>query len=352
MTLTDTEQGIEGRKAHIYMNHPLNHRGSKHFQSSYDPDRKGTVLSVNHDPGKWPTYIGYTLISVGFVLILLKDLIWPRRQRNAQEGTSQITVVLALAAVLGWSGAALAQADDHAGHNHGPGDGHDHAPTTGYVTLSDPAREAASRLIIQDFRGRMKPLDTLAREKVMKVAKRSKNERHQPVDQYLSTSLNPGFWSNKPLIAVRFAGMKDLLGIDQSVTHVSLASLVDENGRYRLTSAVEEAHRTPDRERSKVQRKLISFDERFQLLNMTFRGMNLKMYPVPGDENNTWQTFDEVAPRLTPEQQEAYRAAFASLSQGVESGNNAMIMDGLTLALIHISEPTRPELVSRMPSCA
>ena len=64
------------------MNHPLTHRGYKHFQSSYDQDRLGTVLSVNHDPGRWPTYLGYTLIALGFILILAKDLIWPLPTRS------------------------------------------------------------------------------------------------------------------------------------------------------------------------------------------------------------------------------------------------------------------------------
>ncbi len=84
------------------------------------------------------------------------------------------------------------------------------------MTLSDPAREAASRLIIQDFRGRMKPLDTLAREMVMKISKSNRQGHHNPVDQYLSWSLNPSFWWDKPLIAVRFPGLKDLLGVPTS----------------------------------------------------------------------------------------------------------------------------------------
>src|SRR5690606_33024400 len=33
----------------IYMNHILDHRGYRFFQSSFHPDEKGTVLSVNHD---------------------------------------------------------------------------------------------------------------------------------------------------------------------------------------------------------------------------------------------------------------------------------------------------------------
>jgi hypothetical protein len=75
--LFDEEAGIDGQEFRIYMNHPLSHRGNKHFQSSYDPDRKGTVLSVNHDPGKWPTYISYILITLGFILVLAKNWIWP-----------------------------------------------------------------------------------------------------------------------------------------------------------------------------------------------------------------------------------------------------------------------------------
>lgn len=73
--LFDEAAGIDGRPVRIYMNHPLTYRGYKHFQSSYDQDQRGTVLSVNHDPGKWPTYIGYMMIGLGFLLILGKGLL-------------------------------------------------------------------------------------------------------------------------------------------------------------------------------------------------------------------------------------------------------------------------------------
>lgn len=73
--LFDEAAGINGRPVRIYMNYPLTYRGYKHFQSSYDQDQRGTVLSVNHDPGKWPTYIGYMMIGLGFLLILAKGLL-------------------------------------------------------------------------------------------------------------------------------------------------------------------------------------------------------------------------------------------------------------------------------------
>jgi len=83
--LYDEERGIDGDPVRIFMNHPLTHRGNKHFQSSYDPDRGGTVLSVNHDPGKWPTYLGYAMISLGFILVFFKEIIWRRPKRKAEN---------------------------------------------------------------------------------------------------------------------------------------------------------------------------------------------------------------------------------------------------------------------------
>ena len=43
---------------YIYMNHILNHKGYRFFQASFDPDEKGTILSVNKDFfGTLVTYI-------------------------------------------------------------------------------------------------------------------------------------------------------------------------------------------------------------------------------------------------------------------------------------------------------
>ena len=47
----------------IFMNNILNHKGYRFFQASFDPDEKGTVLSVNDDFwGTFITYAGYLLL--------------------------------------------------------------------------------------------------------------------------------------------------------------------------------------------------------------------------------------------------------------------------------------------------
>ena len=58
----------------IYMNNVLNYKGYRLFQSSYDKDEKGTILSINHDFwGTLVTYVGYFLLALGFVLVFFSQ---------------------------------------------------------------------------------------------------------------------------------------------------------------------------------------------------------------------------------------------------------------------------------------
>ena len=46
----------------IFMNNILKYKGYRFYQSSFDRDEKGTILSVNHDmAGMMVTYTGYAL---------------------------------------------------------------------------------------------------------------------------------------------------------------------------------------------------------------------------------------------------------------------------------------------------
>ena len=58
----------------IFMNNILNYKGFRFFQASFDPDEKGTILSVNHDSwGTTVTYIGYILLYIGLFSILFSS---------------------------------------------------------------------------------------------------------------------------------------------------------------------------------------------------------------------------------------------------------------------------------------
>ena len=52
----------------VFMNNVLDVKGYRFFQASFDPDERGTILSVNKDvAGRNVTYAGYLLLMVGFI---------------------------------------------------------------------------------------------------------------------------------------------------------------------------------------------------------------------------------------------------------------------------------------------
>ena len=70
VTVLDEKENIKF-DYHIYMNHILNYGGYRFFQSSYDPDEAGTILSVNKDYwGTAVTYLGYILLTIGLIASL------------------------------------------------------------------------------------------------------------------------------------------------------------------------------------------------------------------------------------------------------------------------------------------
>lgn len=60
----------------VSMNNILKHRNYRFYQSSYDSDRQGSVLSIYHDPyGITITYIGYFLLFASMTIFLIQNLI-------------------------------------------------------------------------------------------------------------------------------------------------------------------------------------------------------------------------------------------------------------------------------------
>ena len=63
------KQGSVEKPFMIFMNNILKYKGYRFYQSSYDQDEKGTILSVNHDlAGMLVTYTGYLLLFFFIIL--------------------------------------------------------------------------------------------------------------------------------------------------------------------------------------------------------------------------------------------------------------------------------------------
>ncbi len=147
--LIDKEENINV-PYRIYMNHILDHRNFRFFQSSYDQDERGTILSVNNDPGTLPTYIGYTMLAIGmFSGFFIPGGRFRKLMKKGREYASKRDgIAAALLAVTLLFGADQAKAEEI-------------NPLVKVITSFD--KEHASNfatLITQDSSGRMKPLNT------------------------------------------------------------------------------------------------------------------------------------------------------------------------------------------------
>ncbi|MCM4156053.1 cytochrome c biogenesis protein CcsA [Gramella sp. AN32] len=287
------EEGKPNVPYEIFMNHVLDHGGYRFFQSSFQPDEKGTVLSVNHDFwGTWITYIGYFLLYFALMWILFDktsrfgDL--KVRLDKIKDKKKNLAVILL---IFGCSFFGNAQEDEH-----------DHTETSSTQIDSVIAHNAVApehaekfgRLIIQDAGGRMKPANTYSSELLRKLSK-SDTYAGLSSDQVLvSMTENPVFWYGAPLIYVKKKNdsLHHILDVEEGKKYLTLTDFFDGEGNYKLSPFLESAYKAAVP--NQFQKDFIDTDKKVNLLYQALQGKILKIFPIPDDENNKWVSFPEV----------------------------------------------------------
>ncbi|NNT73108.1 cytochrome c biogenesis protein CcsA [Flavobacterium sp. IMCC34852] len=284
--------GSKKEDAHIYMNHILDYRGYRFFQANFDPDEKGTVLSVNHDFwGTTITYIGYFLLFFCMMAILFvkntrfADL--KRKLDNVKRKKAKLMTIL----VLLFSFNGFAQ-------------NHAHQAPTGKINFLDsilyykvPEKQASQfgKLIIQDAGGRMKPINTFASELLRKVS-HSDNFNGMNSDQvFLSMKQFPFAWIEVPLVYVKTGNdsIRKILGVDSGEKLIPFKKFFDGKGNYKLGPYLEEAYKTANP--NQFEKDFVETDKKINLMNSALFGSILKIYPIPNDKNNKWVSNLEIS---------------------------------------------------------
>jgi cytochrome c-type biogenesis protein CcsB len=290
VTVIDEKEGDYNYR--IYMNHILDHGGYRFFQSSFDPDEKGTRLSVNHDfYGTWVTYIGYFFLYFGMIAILFDgrtrfgDL---KRQLNRVKFKKEKALMI-LFLFFGLQGFS---------QDHSQDDGHAHSnrPTKQQidsilrVNITPKAHaDKFAHLVIQDVGGRMMPINTYASEMLRKLSKHDTYEDFDANQVFLSIQESPLLWYNVPIIYLKPQkgdSIRKLIGVGKDETYVSLVNFFTENGAYKLAPYLEEAYKAQIP--NGFQKEFKETDQRVNLLYNTIEGYALRIFPIPDDYNNKW----------------------------------------------------------------
>ncbi|EPP2121789.1 cytochrome c biogenesis protein CcsA [Campylobacter jejuni] len=262
----------------IFMNNVLDYDGYRFYQSSYDQDEKGTVLSVNKDPGKIPTYIGYFLLCLGmFMNFLNPHSRFRTLARLINKDTLKHTSVIIFILLLSF-GSEKTFAQD--------------LNSTLPVVNTNHAKALATLIVQKSADGRMVPFDTLSREILEKIHQSDSYKDQNSNAVMLSMLVDVDKWQMEPFIlmpqnqAVRDA-IANILEIP-SAKYISYKDFFDENNRYKLQKYVENANRKNPNARGVFDKEIIKLDERANVVNLVFSGELFKFIPVQNNPNNVW----------------------------------------------------------------
>jgi cytochrome c-type biogenesis protein CcsB len=288
----------------IFMNNTLTYKGYKFFQSSYDQDEKGTVLSVNHDFwGTWVTYVGYILLVIGIILSLVnKNSYFQFLVRRLKQ--SSVKTLLLILLIGGFSVSASAQGGIGAG----------------IPKINDQLVTEFSELWVQGVDGRIEPISTLSNEIVRKVSRKSSLYGRTSDEVVLSMMTYPEIWRTLPIVKVSNKMVAAQIGA--SGKYVTVQQLFDAQGNYKIQENVREAYGKAPAFRNQIEKEYIYLDERINICFMVFQGTIFNIYPRERHEDK-WYTPGAVAQEYSGGDSIFVKSGFQLLLQSIAQQNNA-----------------------------
>jgi cytochrome c-type biogenesis protein CcsB len=290
----------------IFMNNILKYKGYRFYQSSYDQDEKVTILSVNHDPaGMIVTYTGYILLFLFIILALLSKntvfrTITPSHwQSNIRKYGTTVIVILLFSGVVSAQGTKL--------------------------VADKGVAEEFGKILVQDQKGRTKPLFTLSNDILRKVTRENEFEGLNSMQVFTGLLLDFENWQNVPMITVGNADIRKKLGINGK--YAAFSDLVDigGNGTYKISQEVNDAYNKAPGDRNKLDKEVMKIDERVNIVYMIYKGDFLKIFPMK-DGSHNWGSAQEALLKVSSKDDSTYLAGIIPVLTDALQTNNVSVV--------------------------
>ncbi|MDY3344139.1 c-type cytochrome biogenesis protein CcsB [Riemerella anatipestifer] len=310
----------------IYMNNVLNYRGYRFFQSSFDPDRHGTVLSVNHDYwGTLITYIGYTLMFIAMFITLF----WKgTRFWSLNKMLKDISKKKALGVLLLMLSFGLLQAQ--------PKTSADKAPAQKVLSADDMVQhinidkahaEKFGSLLVQSYDGRIQPVNTQALDILRKLTGKESFKQLDANQWFLSATIDPMFWAQVHIIKVETRGKvgeelkKKTKANDEGYTSLVNLFPADKFGnlRFVLEDDYNEAFNKKPAEQSKYDQAVIKLNDKVQVMNALMSWQYFRVIPVQNDPNHKWNSVMDANFQIDTNAQEVLGPYLSSVLMATQS---------------------------------
>lgn len=268
------ENNSESLEGEISMNKIFSFMNYRFYQSGYDANGQGTVLSVSHDPyGIGITYTGYSILLVSIILFFLNPQSTFRQlmksYRNNSQDIKKGCSILFLLFVSTFPMGSRAMAADHP------------LPKT-------LPRETAGRFgdLYILYNDRICPLQTFARDFTIKLY--GKPTYHGLTSEQVLTGwlFYYDSWKNEPVIRIKSNEARRLLDIKGQ--YASVKDFAGSTNEYKLEDAMRQIHLG----RQITDRKGIEeANEKFNIISMVCTGALMKIFPYRDAKGNTLQWY-------------------------------------------------------------
>ncbi len=301
VVLLDKSAGVE-KPFMIFMNNILKYKDYRFYQSSFDRDEKGTILSVNRDmAGMFVTYAGYIMLFIFVILSLINrnsvfhninPSFW---QSNIRKSVPLIILLLFL------SGLSEVNAQK--------------------LVPDKAVSEEFGKVLVQDQKGRTKPLFTLSNDILRKVTRSNDFEGLTSMQVFLGIYLDFNNWKDVPLIRIANKEIQGKIGITGK--YAAFSDLVDlsGNGSYKISEEVNKAYNKAPGDRSKTDKEIMKVDERVNIVYMIYTGGFMKLFPLKDGTSNWGSPEDALKSAISKDDSVYLKSIIPVLTDALQTNN-------------------------------
>ncbi len=274
--------------AQVSMNKIFVYHGVRFYQTSYDTDNLGSILSVSSDRWGIPvTYTGYGLLFFSLLWLLidpkgtfrrsirqlshLDDTVNKSKENTSQARCSSVLTNTLLILLLS-------------------------VPITSHAQTSVP-RETADRFgkLLMEYNDRICPVETYALDFVQKIHGSRSYKDYTAEQVLLGWTFYPEDWSGEPFIRIKSSEMRQQLGLEKYAS----VNVFFRDGEYILGQpAYDYAHGT---NKDAFHKACADIDSKLQMMMTLRQGTPFTLYPYTFSHHRTlWFSPFERFPKEMP----------------------------------------------------
>jgi cytochrome c-type biogenesis protein CcsB len=179
------------------------------------------------------------------------------------------------------------------------------------------------KVLVQDQKGRTKPLFTLTNDILRKVTRENKFEELTSMQVFLGLYLDFHTWKDVPLIKVTSRDLQRSIGIKGNLASFSNLVNLEGNGVYKLSEKVNEAYAKSPGERNKMDKEVMKVDERVNIVYMIYKGDFMKIFPLK-DGTHNWGSPEEALEKAVSKDDSLYlKNIMPALAEALQTNNTA-----------------------------